>query len=177
VVRRRSETTCRTPGRFNRTRSGLPERKPGGGFRRIPNRKRRPFRVPGRAATAQFRKGLVRVCPVGVFPVRVRYRFLPSVAPIQKSRRNSTDLAYGPRSRSGGVLLDPAQGFRGFWFPVVGIQWMTTTASYPARVASSDPRLGGSFVGVQPSILGPIGRTVERSPGSRGLFRVSARIV
>ena len=36
------------------------------------------------------------------FPVRVRYRFLPSVAPIRKNRRNASDLAYGPRSRSGG---------------------------------------------------------------------------
>jgi len=66
VVRRRSEATCRTPGRFNRTRSGLPERKAGGGFRRIPNQERQPFRAPGRAATAYFQMVLVRVCPVGV---------------------------------------------------------------------------------------------------------------
>ena len=36
------------------------------------------------------------------FPVRVRYCFLPSVAPIRNNRRNASDLAYGPRSRSGG---------------------------------------------------------------------------
>ena len=37
------------------------------------------------------------------FPVRVRYRVLPSVAPIRKTRRNSSDPAYGRRSPSGGV--------------------------------------------------------------------------
>ena len=59
-----------------------------------------------------FRKVLERGCPVGVFPVRVRYCFLPSVAPIRNTRRNASDLAYGPRSRSGGVLFSPVPGPR-----------------------------------------------------------------
>jgi len=52
-----------------------------------------------------------------------------------------------------------------FWFPVVGVRWTSTTVSVPARVASSDPRFGGFFFGVQPSIFGPLGRMVEGSPG------------
>ena len=95
------------------------------------------------------------------FPVRVRYRFLPSVAPIRKNRRNSSDLAYGPRSRSGG------SAFFCFWFPVVGVQWTTATVPAPARVAAGDPRFGGFFFGLQPSIFRPLGRTVEGSPACR----------
>jgi len=96
---------ARSTGDVAGKRSGLPEHKVGGGFRRIPNGERQPFRAPGRAASASIRKGLVRICPVGVFPVRVRYCFLPSVAPIRKTRRNASDPAYGPRSRSGGFCF------------------------------------------------------------------------
>jgi hypothetical protein len=48
---------------------------------------------------------------------------------------------------------------------VVGVRRTTATVPAPARVASSDPRFGGFFFGVQPSIFGPLGRMVEGSPG------------
>jgi len=106
VVRRRSETTCRTLGRFNRTRSSLPERK----YRkRVPaNSKRRT--ALGRAATDSIRRDLVRE-PVGfTCPEALPFSAVGCADP--KKRRNSSNPAFWPRSRSGGVPFSPAPGFR-----------------------------------------------------------------
>lgn len=92
VVRRRSETTCRTLDRFNRTRSGLPERKAG----EFQIKERRPTPAPGRAATAHLIQMSLCADRSGL-PVRERNLILPSVAPIRKDGRTSPYPAFGPR--------------------------------------------------------------------------------
>jgi len=57
-----------------------------------------------------FRKGLVRVCPGGIAPGALPRSSVGCADP--KIRRNASDPAYGPRSRSGGVLFSPVPGFR-----------------------------------------------------------------
>ena len=101
-------------------------------------KKRPTIRVPGRAATV-WKSFLCAATGSGYRP-GPHYRLIP-----------------GSGQRS-------ALAVRRGWFPVVGVRRTTATAPDPARAAISGPRFGGSFVGVQPSICGPLGRTGERFP-------------
>jgi len=103
---------------------------------------------------------LVRVCPVGASPSGCATAFF-------RRLRRSEKPAQLLRFRIRAALAVRRFRFFCFWFPVVGVRRTTATAPNPARAANSGPRFGGSFVGVQPSIFGPLGRTVERSPACR----------
>ena len=63
------------------------------------------------------------------------------------------------------VIDNQAQRFRAFGSPWWASGGRPPRVPDPARAAISGPRFGGFFFGVQPSIFGPIGRAVERSPG------------
>ena len=81
--------------------AAFPNASTGSGFRRIPNQKRRPFRAPGRAATATSKTCLCAFARSGL--PRPGALPLSSVGCADpKNRRNSSDSAYGRRSPSGG---------------------------------------------------------------------------
>ena len=80
VVRLRSETTCRTFARFNRTRAAF-RTQHGGGFLANFNKCGCRSGLPVGPLPASFKWCLCAV-PGRGFPVRERYRFLPWVAPI-----------------------------------------------------------------------------------------------